>query len=216
MPNHKIEFRAGVIAGVVTGVLYLVAQKTYISLQIGVSSYNGIYGSFAALPLFVAWLQIGWMIVLLGCEIAFYIQNYDIHQSHDRFGNLSFRLKKALALQVTQLIVKNFQQMQQPLSAEQTAAKLVIPIAVIKLVLGFLVTSHILLEYKPDEDTDEVYQPALDINQISIAYVINALEACGQNHLPDIYQEQQFMAALNQFRELMEQSDQNGLLKDCA
>ena len=72
MPNHKIHFRAGLIAGVVTGILYSLLQWAYISLQIGVSSYNAIYGSFAAIPLFVVWLQMGWMVVLLGCEVAFF------------------------------------------------------------------------------------------------------------------------------------------------
>ncbi len=72
MPNHKINVRAGIIAGIVTGILYHLSQSAYLSLQIGVSSYNAIYGSFAALPLFVVWLQIGWMIVLFGCEIAFF------------------------------------------------------------------------------------------------------------------------------------------------
>jgi len=56
MPNHKIHVRAGIIAGVVTGVSYHLLQWAYLSLQIGVSSYNAIYGSFAALPLFVVWL----------------------------------------------------------------------------------------------------------------------------------------------------------------
>jgi len=53
MPNHKINYRAGIIAGIVAGILYHLSQWAYLSLQIGVSSYNAIYGSFAALPLFV-------------------------------------------------------------------------------------------------------------------------------------------------------------------
>ncbi len=56
MPNQKISIKAGIIAGIVTGILYQLVQSAYLSLQIGVSSYNAIYGSFAALPLFLIWL----------------------------------------------------------------------------------------------------------------------------------------------------------------
>ncbi len=215
MPNHKINYRAGIIAAIVTGILYHLSQWAYLSLQIGASSYNAIYGSFAALPLFVVWLQVGWMIVLLGCEVAFFLQNYEIYRNNDRFSDLSFSLKKVIALQVTRLIIKNFIQLDKPLTATEIATKLVVPIAVIQPVLLNLIASHIIVEFKDrDEVNDGVYQPAIDINRLTIAYIINALEQCGQNHLPDINQEQLFMNAVNNFKNLMEASEQNVLLKD--
>jgi len=214
MPNHKINYRAGIIAGIVTGILYHLSQWVYLSLQIGVSSYNAIYGSFAALPLFVVWLQTGWMIVLFGCEMAFFLQNYETYRNNNRFSDLSFALKKVIALQITHLIIKNFIQMNNPLTASEVAARLVIPIAIIQPVLSELIASHIIVEFKNQDEIDEVYQPAVDINILTIAYIINALEQCGQNHLPDINQEQLFMNAVNNFRGLMEASDQNRLLKD--
>jgi membrane protein len=214
MPNHKINYRVGIIAGIVTGIMYHLLQWAYLSLQIGVSSYNAIYGSFAALPLFVVWLQMGWMTVLFGCEVAFFLQNYETYRNNNRFSDLSFSLKKIVALQITHLIIKNFIQLNNPLTAAEIAANLVIPIAIIQPVLLKLMASHIIVEFKNQDEDDEVYLPAVDINILTIAYVINALEQCGQNHLPDIAQEQLFMNAVNNFRELMEASEQNCLLKD--
>lgn len=214
MPNHKINYRAGIIAGVVTGVMYHLLQWTYLSLQIGVSSYNAIYGSFAALPLFVVWLQTGWMIVLFGCELAFFLQNYEIYRNNNRFSDLSFSLQKVIALQTTHLIIKNFIQLNNPLTAGEIATRLVIPIAFIQPVLSKLIASHIIVEFKNQDEDDEVYQPAVDINILTISYVINALEQCGQNHLPGIDQEPVFMNAVSNFKELMEASEQNRLLKD--
>ena len=214
MPNHKINYRAGIIAGIITGIMYHLLQGAYLSLQIGVSKYNAIYGSFAALPLFVVWLQTGWMIVLFGCEMAFFLQNYETYRNNNRFSDLSFSLKKVIALQITHLIIKNFIQLNNPLTADEIATKLVIPIAIIQPVLSKLIVSHIIVEFKNQDEDDEVYQPAVDINILTIAYVINALEHCGQNHLPDINHEQLFMNAVNNFRELMEASEQNRLLKD--
>jgi len=214
MPNRKINCRAGIIAGVATGIMYHLVQWAYLSLQIGVSNYNAIYGSFAALPLFVVWLQTGWMIVLLGCEVAFFLQNYEIYRNNNRFSDLSFSLQKVIALQTTHLIIKNFIQLNNPLSAAEIATRLVIPIAFIQPVLSKLIASHIVVEFKNRDEDDEVYQPAVDINRLTIAYVINALERCGQNQLPDINQEPLLMNAVNNFRELMEASEQNRLLKD--
>jgi len=214
MPNHKISYRAGIIAGAVTGVLYHLSQWAYLSLQVGVSSYNAIYGSFAALPLFVVWLQIGWMIVLFGCEVAFFFQNYEIYRNNNRFSDLSVALKKVIALQITHLVIKNFTQLNNPLTASEIAARLVIPIAIIQPVLSKLMACHILLEFKNQGEDDEVYQPAVDINIVTVAYVVNALEQCGQNHLPDSNQEQLFMGAVDTFTKLMESSEKNRLLKD--
>jgi membrane protein len=179
-----------------------------------VSTYNAIYGSFAALPLFVVWLQTCWMIVLLGCEVAFFLQNYEIYRNNNRFSDLSFSLKKVIALQITHFIINNFSHLKNPLSAAEIATRLVIPIAIIQPILAALTASHIIVEFKNQDEVDEVYQPAVDINILTIAYVINALEHCGQNHLPDINQERLFMNAVNEFRKLMEVSEQNRLLKD--
>ncbi|MDO9268277.1 MAG: YihY/virulence factor BrkB family protein [Methylobacter sp.] len=213
MPNHKINYKAGIIAGIITAIMYDLAQWTYLSLQIGVSTYNAIYGSFAALPLFVAWLQIGWMIVLFGCEIAFFLQNYENYRHSSEFSNLSFSLKKVIALQITHLIVKNFIPTNNPLTAAQIAKELAVPIAIIQSILLKLMASHIIVEFKT-QDEYEVYQPAVDVNRLTITYVVNALEQCGQNHLPGINQEQLFVNIVNNFRKLIEASEQDRLLKD--
>jgi len=214
MPNHKINVRAGIIAGIVTGILYHLSQSAYLSLQIGVSSYNAIYGSFAAIPLFVVWLQTGWMIVLFGCEVAFFLQNYETYRNNNRFSNISFSLQKTIALQITHLIVKNFSDFNKPFSADEIAANLVVPIAVTQPILVKLVASHILVEFNIPEEEDDVYQPAVDTKLLTIAFVINALEQSGQNQLPDFNQEQMFFDAVNDFRTLMETSERNCLLRD--
>lgn len=214
MPNHKIHFRAGLIAGIVTGILYDLAQWAYISLQVGVSSYNAIYGSFAAIPLFVIWIQVGWMIVLFGCEISFFLQYYDNYRNNNRYSNLSFSLQKVIALQVTHLLIKQFSHFNKPLTADEIALKLALPIAIVQPILAKLIASHILVEFNIPEEEDEVYQPAVDTKLLTIAFVISALEQCGQNDLPDISHEQRFLEAVNDFRQLTENSGHNCLLRD--
>lgn len=213
MPNHKVRYSAGFIAAAATGILYEFIQWIYLSLQIGVSSNNAIYGSLAALPLFVIWVQTGWMIVLFGCEIAFYIQNYEGHRHNYKFSEISFALKNVLALQVTHVIVKNFVHQGNPLTAEQIASHLHTSIAIVHPLLELLVNSQIVVELKTETDY-QVYLPALDINLINVGFVINALEKCGENKLPDLQQEQLFTELLSDFHEWLETNDKNCLLKD--
>ena len=214
IPNLKVDYKAGIIAGVITGVVYQLAQWVYLTLQIGVSSYNAIYGSFAALPLFIIWLQIGWMIVLFGCEISFYLQNYEDYQGKNKVEDLSVFLKKVIALKAAHLIIKNFVAQQDPLSALEIASRLDLPAYVIHGALAELMACQIVVQVKAEDEAGEVYLPAVDVNQVTVAYVINALERRGQNHLPDIGEDEQFMNVVNEFRQCIENVEQNRLLKD--
>ena len=70
LPNTKVPMLPGVVAGVVTSLLWWGVQSLYINFQIGVARYNAIYGGFATLPLFMVWLQVSWQVVLFGAQLA--------------------------------------------------------------------------------------------------------------------------------------------------
>lgn len=70
LPNTKVPVRSALVAGLVAAILWWAMQTAYIQFQVGVAKYNAIYGGFASLPLFMAWLQVSWTIVLYGGEVA--------------------------------------------------------------------------------------------------------------------------------------------------
>ena len=215
MPNTKVSLKSGIIAAVITGTVYKIVQWAYISLQVGVTSANAIYGSFAALPLFLIWLQIGWMIILFGSEISFYDQHYDAYRNKDKFANLSFSKKKILALQISQLIIKQFTNNRPALNMTEICTKLVLPVSAVQPVLDELIESKIIVEVKVDEDeTEPVFQPACDPNLLSISYVIEALERCGNNNLPETEGLSYFSNILTEFEDCLIQSKNNKLLKE--
>ncbi|PLX13185.1 MAG: YihY/virulence factor BrkB family protein, partial [Marinilabiliales bacterium] len=80
MPNTKVSFKSAFVAGIISGTAFVFIQWVYIHFQVGVSKYNAIYGSFAALPLFLIWLQMSWLIVLFGAEISFAVQNVEKYE----------------------------------------------------------------------------------------------------------------------------------------
>ncbi len=215
MPNTKVSLKSGIIAAIITGTVYKIVQWAYISLQVGVTSANAIYGSFAALPLFLIWLQIGWMIILFGSEISFYDQHYDAYRNKDKFANLSFTKKKILALQIAQLIIKQFANNLPPLNLSEICTKLVLPLSAVQPVLDELIESKIIVEIKVDEDENEpVFQPACDPDLLSISYVIDALERCGNNNLPETEGLSYFSNILKEFEDCLVQSKNNKLLKE--
>ena len=71
MPNTYVNWRCAVVPGIIAGVGIQWLQLFYVHSQIWVTGYNAIYGSFAALPLFMLWVQISWTICLFGAELTF-------------------------------------------------------------------------------------------------------------------------------------------------
>jgi membrane protein len=71
MPNRRTRLGSAAIGGVVAGCLWQLALQLHIAFQIGVANYNAIYAGFAALPIFLVWVQTSWLVVLFGAELAF-------------------------------------------------------------------------------------------------------------------------------------------------
>ncbi len=74
-PNVKVRKHAALSGAVFASIFWFIMQKFYIILQLGVSKYNAIYGSFATLPLLLIWMYLGWTFILLGASLAYAIQN---------------------------------------------------------------------------------------------------------------------------------------------
>ena len=100
LPNTKVRLTPGLLSGLVAALLWLLWQKAYISLQIGVARYNAIYGTFASVPIFLAWLYTSWVIVLLGAELAFALQNSATFEMESAAESANARSKMILALSI--------------------------------------------------------------------------------------------------------------------
>jgi len=184
MPNTKVRFSSGLLAGILAGTLFQIVQWAYINFQIGVVQYNAIYGSFAVLPLFLVWLQLSWLIVLYGVELSFAHQNVDTYEFQSDAQQASHRVKTLFSLQVTSELIKNFATGENPLTARQLSHRLEIPLRFVQEILFELVQSHILSVTEKGNGEDHGYQPALDINTLTVRYVLEALDRRGLNTLP--------------------------------
>ena len=216
MPNTRVAFSSALTAGILAGTGYQLFQWLYITLQVGAARYNAIYGSFAALPLFLIWLQTSWAIVLFGAEISFATQNAREHEFEADTAKASPGLRKLIALQIVRLVVQKFGEGASPLSAEAIAAAVSRPLRLTERVLAELVSGGVLNEVRLEDGEASRYVPARDVDQFTLSYVIEALETRGVNELP--LPEGQSLgtlsASLEQLRESLRQSPGNRNLKE--
>jgi membrane protein len=216
MPNTKVKLKSGLFAGILAGTLFQFVQWAYINLQIGVAKYSAIYGSFAALPLFLIWLQISWLIILFGAEIAFAVQNVQTYEFEQDCLSVSHRHKNLLSLLVTKLIVQRFCAGEPPINADDISHSLGIPIRLIRQILYELVESNVISEVKKGQEIKEaLYQPARDVNMLTIKYVIDALEERGNAEIPvvDSAELKKLTENLAGLSEVMEKAPNNIALK---
>jgi len=216
MPNTRVRFRSGVIAGILAGTVYQLAQWVYITFQIGVSRYNAIYGSFSAFPLFLVWIQLSWYIVLAGAEISYAFQNVDNYELEPDIRHMAPGLKKQLSLQIVHCIVQNFADGRPPLTTSEIAGFLEIPINLAQAILYDLHTCGILSETVMKKGEKTAFQPAVDIRKISISYLLEALDRNGIEEIPipRTPERQTFSEALKRLADAGEKSPANRLLKD--
>ncbi|MBC2705339.1 YihY/virulence factor BrkB family protein [Desulfobacula sp.] len=180
IPNKKIDIKAALAGGIIAGTIFQVTQMTYLKFQIGVSNYNAIYGSFAALPLFLIWLQASWVIVLFGAEVAFSWENTEALETQDiDYGKISIRLKKLIVLRIVHLCVNRFANKETPASDIDIASKIKIPLKIIKVLLVKLVECRVLLEVNGPDNIG--YVPASDIECLTIFDVLTAFEQRGDD-----------------------------------
>ncbi|MCK4390369.1 MAG: YihY/virulence factor BrkB family protein [Desulfobacterales bacterium] len=216
MPNGKVSFRSGMLAGIFAGTLYQIFQLVYLSFQIGVAKYNAIYGSFAALPLFLLWLQLSWMIVLFGAEVSFAHQNEESFEFEPDCSRVSYAFKRLLTLRVVHLLVKDFSQAGNSLSADQIAYRLEFPVRLLRDILHELVEAGVVSETYDSEHKKAAYQPARDIDLFTVRFVIDSLEQHGTDNIPVARSKEleKLSGCLRAFGEIIEKSPANMRLKD--
>lgn len=179
IPNTKVKFKNALIAGILAGSTYQFFQNIYISGQVNLSRYSIVYGSFAAVPLLLLWLQISATIVLIGAEISYASQNIKNYEYESDTKNISNRYKNFIALFITYIIVKRFEEGKNPYHSDEISTEHKLPIRLVNIVLSELTEAKILSEIRSEDLKTRYYQPALDINQLSVSTLFDALNCSG-------------------------------------
>lgn len=183
MPNTKVKFVNALIAGFVAGTALQIFQMVYISGQLWITKYNAIYGSFAALPLLLLWLQLSWNIVLMGVELSFSLQNIRKFYFEKETKNISRRYNDFFTILITSLIAKDFAEGKPPLTIDEISEKHSIPIRLTNQIVDLLQELQIVSP-TPSLHDDEImaYQPAFDINLLSVKLLMKKIDRYGSEN----------------------------------
>lgn len=216
IPNTKVQFKHALLAGVVSGVAFQLFQWLYVSGQINLSNYNAVYGSFAAIPLLLMFLQISWLIVLYGAELTFVSQNLQNYNFENETKHISRRYKDYLTLMVMKISISRFEQGENPLTSQQIADDYNIPVRLVNQILKLLVNTRLLSEIHTDNNQEKTYQPAMDIHQITIQLLFDRISKLGsENFKVDNKKEFDGMwEKLEQFRQNIASKSNDLLIKD--
>lgn len=180
MPNTKVKFRHALFSGIIAGTAYQAFQFLYIGGQISVSKYNAIYGSFAAIPLFLLWLQISWTICLFGAQLTYAGQNIQNFNFEKDTKNISRRYRDFLTILIMSLICKRFEKGDNPYTAQEISLEHKIPIRLTFQILDMLQEINLIHEVVRDTKSDNItYLPSIDINKINVALLLNLIDTYG-------------------------------------
>lgn len=143
LPNTKVPWKYAFIAGIAAGTVYQFVEWIYIYFQIGVANYGAVYGSFAALPLFLVWVDTSWIIVLAGAELAYHLEI----TPKDTQGKLHALVdKKQIVLWITGICTESFLKGGLPVTFEKLARETGASLRVVRQIVSELNAAGILRE----------------------------------------------------------------------
>ena len=206
VPNTKVRLQVVIVPGILAGVGMQALQLFYIHAQVLLSSYNAIYGSFAALPLFMLWVQLSWTICLFGVQLCYTNQNMDELSFRLQVADISPRYRLLLAIILMSRVCQRFADGKRPYTALDLRRLTNIPIRITQDLLYMLVRAGLLSENSADgKDQEPTYQPAMTLQKLTVGAMVERLDSMGGWHLDIDLHEQLAQVEWKQYLALREQ-----------
>jgi len=182
----------------------------------GLTRLGALYGSFAAVPLLMVWIQMSWVIVLMGAQLTYYLQNITRYEFEFDVQTVSPRQKKRLSLLVMHSLIEDFVKGAEPRAPEEISLELSLPARTVHDCLDLLHEASLVTEVWNEELEKYVYQPATDINRMTLSFILERLDLSGSQHKVVINNAdyRKIDVALTKFESLIASSETNILLRD--
>ena len=184
IPNTTVRAGSAIMAGIVAGTTFILFQWGYLYLQTLMTSYNAIYGSFAALPLFLMWVQYSWMILLFGGELSFAFQNIDKFDEERESLHINYDSRRKVLLATMLVAVRHFMAGKGAISLSEIKRELNLPTRIVNSVLRELVDAEQLLELPSEgKGFENSFVPAKDVATFTVCNILEAVEQRGNIEL---------------------------------
>ena len=176
IPNTRVRLSSALVGGLVAAILWQTVGWGFAVFVASSTRYYVIYSSFAILLLFLLWLHIGWVIVLLGAQVAYAHQHINFFLGDRDLLAQTPAGREQLALHMMLLIGRNFYQGRDPLTVAEIAAQLRLPTGIVKEFVAMFAEIKLLLPLA-EEDT---YVLARDAQTISIKEILDCVRNAGK------------------------------------
>ena len=182
VPNVPVTFRAAAIGGLVGGVLWQTSGIAFGAFIATSANYARIYSSLSILILGLVWLYTSWLILLLGAQIAYYVQNPRRYLLHPPVPIvLSNRLRERLALSTMLLIARNHHEHRPAFTVSALADHLDLPAQIVQKMVHILQQEEWIIETSSDPGG---WLPSRDISTITIHELIRSIRRSGERGMP--------------------------------
>jgi len=182
MSNIKVQWRAALIGGVVGGTLWQIAQLGYVHFQVGVARYNAIYGTMAALPIFMVWVYLSWVIVLFGLGVCYAKQNLRTGARDLRRDEVNRRSFEQVALALLVTLADRFHRGDPAINHDKLAKLLYVPPRLCRAILTQLEQLGLVTEISGHAGWTS-YQLGRDADNLSVSTIYSMLRNTGEDVL---------------------------------
>ncbi len=214
LPNTRVNISAALFGALSAAVVFMTIERVYLTFQIGVSNYNAIYGGFAALPLFLVWVQTSWLVVLFGAELSVAFQNQNRAEPDMKPVQLSFSDRLVLAVAVVHAMIRRFQLGDASPSAADISNETQIPARLVRPIVDDLIQCRVVSEVIGNNANEATYLPAIDIAKMDFSFIRRRLSDLGSSDIPKTEQLNTIEETVNRIQEELARSKHNRLIKD--
>ncbi|MGW8309467.1 MAG: YihY/virulence factor BrkB family protein [Thiogranum sp.] len=178
IPNTRVNLVPAAVGGVVAGVLWQSSGWAFAAFIATSSKYAAIYSGFAIGILLLIWLYLNWLVLLLGTQVAFYVQNPQYLTRRPVRLRLSNRLRERLALQIMFMVAERHLRQQEPWTAQTLVRQLGLPTQPVQQVLQLMMDTGFLAE---TGDEPPAYLPRRDVGTMRLVELYEVVRGAGED-----------------------------------
>lgn len=170
VPNIRVKVRAAIVGGLVAGIGWLASGVVFASFVANSSRTMVIYAGFAVVIVALFWLHVSWLVLLLGAQLSFYVQNPQYLRPGRGEIRLNSSLRERVALSIMYLIVHDYGRTKERWSTNKLAEHLELPGAALSPIVTALELRGLLLLVE-----DDTWVPGKDPAAIELTEVLDAV-----------------------------------------
>ncbi|HEX5421706.1 MAG TPA: YhjD/YihY/BrkB family envelope integrity protein, partial [Gammaproteobacteria bacterium] len=174
VPNTHVRMKPAMIGGLAGGAAWAATGTVFATFVVSASRYDLIYSSFAIVILTMLWLNLSWLMLLLGSQLAFYVQNPEFLRRGTRIVELSPALGERLALSVMLFVGRAFDEREPGLDTEALASRLKLPRHFLEPIVAALAERRLLVE-----TLENRLMPGDDLHAIRLEEILDAVRGLG-------------------------------------